>query len=154
MVESFALDSVLISWIAISVGLFVGELMLPQFFLFWFGVGGLAAMVSHILGIPYELQWGVFAVVSVVGLLFTRPFARMISKEEPKKSVVGALIGERMKVTKRIDNIKGTGQVFGKGDSWRAVSEDDTPIDVEIIVEVKRVEGVSLIVTPAEKESE
>ena len=146
MSESILIDSILISWIVISVILFMGELALPQFFLFWFGIGGVAAVISHILGIPYEYQWGVFLVVSLVGLVLTRPFAKMVSKKEPQKSGVDALIGEHMEVTQTINNIKGIGQVHGKGEYWRAISVDDSVIDVGIVVEIKEIRGVSLIV--------
>ena len=129
MVESIFVDSVLVSWIVISVSMFIGELFVPQFFLFWFGIGSIAALISYFLAVPYEFQWGVFVAVSLVGVVFTRPFVKMISKDEPRKSVVGALIGERMEVTKTINNVKGEGQVHGKSDYWRAVSEDNAVVE-------------------------
>ena len=151
MVESTFFDSVLISWIVISVSMFIGELFVPQFFLFWFGIGAIAALVSYFLLVPYELQWGIFAIVSVVGIILTRPFVKAIQKEEPRKSVVGALIGERMEVTKTIDNIKREGQVHGKSDYWRAISNNNIVIESGTIVEVIGIEGVALIVKPIQK---
>ena len=148
MVESTFFDSVLISWIVISVSMFIGELFVPQFFLFWFGIGAIAALVSYFLSVSYELQWVIFAIVSIVGIILTRPFVKAIQKEEPRKSVVGALIGERMEVTKTIDNIKREGQVHGKSDDWRAISNNNIIIESGTIVEVTGIEGVALIVKP------
>jgi membrane protein implicated in regulation of membrane protease activity len=141
-----ALDAVMISWIIIAVACFLAELVVPQFFIFWFGVGSIGALVSHFLGVSYPYQWVVFAVISLAGLILTRRFARMILKKEPKKAGVGRLIDEVMLVTRDIDNTKGVGQVRGRGDIWRAISEDGTIIKEGSKVKVISVEGVSLVV--------
>jgi membrane protein implicated in regulation of membrane protease activity len=140
------MDVILVSWLIIAAAAFVGEIITPSFFLFWFGIGAIAAIISNFLGITYQYQWGVFVVVSLVGLLLTRPFARSILKEEPKKSGVYGLIGENMRVTRTINNVKGTGQVEWKGEYWQAISEDDSVIEEGNWVNVIRIEGVSLVV--------
>jgi membrane protein implicated in regulation of membrane protease activity len=109
------LDVVMVSWLIIAAVCFIGEIMIPQFFLFWFGVGSIGALASHFLGLSYSYQWVVFAVISVVGLISTRRFARMILKKEPRKAGVERLIDEVMLVTKEIDNSKSIGQVKGIG---------------------------------------
>jgi len=136
----------MISWIIIAAVCFIGEIVIPQFFLFWFGVGSIGALASHFLGLSYSYQWVVFAVISVVGLISTRRFARMILKKEPKKAGVERLIDEVMVVTSEIDNSKSMGKVRDRGDSWRAVSEDGKIIKEGSKVRVIRVEGVSLVV--------
>jgi inner membrane protein len=140
------LDIVMVSWIIIAAVCFIGEIVIPQFFLFWFGVGSIGALASHFLGLSYSYQWVVFAVISVVGLISTRRFARMILKKEPKKAGVERLIDEVMVVTSEIDNSKSMGKVRDRGDSWRAVSEDGKIIKEGSKVRVIRVEGVSLVV--------
>ncbi len=140
------LDIVMVSWLIIAVACFVGEIIAPQFFLFWFGVGSIGALISHFLGLSYSYQWVVFAVISVVGLISTRRFAKMILKKEPKKAGVERLIDEVMLVTREIDNSKGIGQVKGRGDIWRAISEDGAAIKEGSKVRVIRVEGVFLVV--------
>jgi inner membrane protein len=136
----------MVSWLIIAAVCFIGEIMIPQFFLFWFGVGSIGALASHFLGLSYSYQWVVFAVISVVGLISTRRFARMILKKEPKKAGVERLIDEVMVVTSEIDNSKSMGKVRDRGDSWRAVSEDGKIIKEGSKVRVIRVEGVSLVV--------
>jgi membrane protein implicated in regulation of membrane protease activity len=145
------LDVVMVSWLIIAAVCFIGEIMIPQFFLFWFGVGSIGALASHFLGLSYSYQWVVFAVISVVGLISTRRFARMILKKEPKKAGVERLIDEVMLVTKEIDNSKGIGQVKGRGDIWRAISQDGNVIQEGSKVKVIKVEGVSLVVRLEEK---
>ena len=135
-----------ISWLILAGATFMGELMIPQFFLFWFGLGAIAALVSHIFGVAYVYQWAIFAVISGVGLFSTRLFAKAVLKGEPKKSVVYELLGKEMKVTRTVENIKGTGQVQVGGEIWRAISEDGSIIEVGTRVRVNRIEGVSLIV--------
>ena len=145
------LDVVMVSWIIIAAVCFIGEIMIPQFFLFWFGVGSIGALASHFLGLSYSYQWVVFAVISFVGLISTRRFARLILKKEPKKAGVERLIDEVMLVTRAIDNSKGVGQVKGRGDIWRAISEDGNVIQEGSKVKVIKVEGVSLVVRLEEK---
>ena len=125
---------------------FLGELAIPQFFLFWFGIGSVTALISHFLEVSYPYQWIVFVAVSSVGLLATKRFAKSIQKEEPSKAGAGALIGEVMAVTKEIDNLKEEGQVRGRGDLWRARSDDGKIIKKGVKVKVIKIEGVSLVV--------
>lgn len=146
-----AIDAILISWLIIAAVVFIGEMFMPQFFLFWFGIGAVSASISHLLGVAYPYQWAVFVIVSAAGILLTRQFAKTILKEEPIKSGVSALIGERMKVIKTIDNVKGTGQVEWKGVRWRATSEDDSVIEEGSLVKVISIEGVSLVVKKEEE---
>lgn len=145
------MDAILVSWLVIAAGAFIGEIILPQFFLFWFGIGAVSALTSHLLGVAYPYQWAVFVIVSSAGVLLTRPFAKTILKEEPKKSGVYALIGERMKVVKTIDNVKATGQVEWKGERWQAVSEDDSVIEQGSWAKVINIEGTSLVVKKEEE---
>lgn len=108
------LDLVIVSWLIIAVVCFIGEIMIPQFFLLWFGVGSIVALSTHFLGVSYPYQWVLFAVTSAVGLISTRRFAKMVLKKEPKKAGVERLIDEVMLVTREIDNSKGIGQVRGR----------------------------------------
>jgi membrane protein implicated in regulation of membrane protease activity len=136
----------IISWLILAGSAFIGEMMIPQFFLFWFGIGAIAALVSYFLGLAYALQWVVFAIVSGVGLFSTRLFAKSVLKGEPRKSAVYELLGQKMKVTETIDNINGKGQVQGGGDLWRAKSEDGSIINEGSLAKVIKIEGTSLVV--------
>lgn len=135
-----------LSWIVLSGTFFLGELAIPQFFLFWFGIGSVTALISHFLEVSYPYQWIVFIAVSSVGLLATSRFAKSIQKEEPKKAGFEGLIGEVMVVTKKIDNLRDEGQVKGRGDLWRARSESGKAIKKGVNVKIIRIEGVSLVV--------
>jgi membrane protein implicated in regulation of membrane protease activity len=142
-----------ISWIILAGGAFIGEMIVPQFFLFWFGIGAIAALISSFLGLVYALQWVVFAVVSGVGLFSTRLFAKSVLKGEPSKSAVYELLGQEMVVVRTIENLKGTGQVQGESDLWRAKSEDGSIITEGSKVKVIKIEGTSLIVQLTDKET-
>lgn len=55
-------------WLVLGVILMVAEILTPTFFIFWFGVGALAAsLVSLYLGVYIQII--VFAVVSIVLVL-------------------------------------------------------------------------------------
>jgi membrane protein implicated in regulation of membrane protease activity len=137
---------IIISWLIIAGASFIGELLIPQFFLLWFGLGAIAALISHFMGVAYAYQWVVFCLCSGIGLLSTRTFAKLILKGEPKKSAVYEMVGKEGKVTRKIDNISGMGQVQIWGNLWRAISIDESTIEEGALVKVMAIEGVSLVV--------
>ena len=136
----------IISWVIIAGGSFALELMMPQFYLLWFGIGAVAALAAHFLGVAYGFQWILFVVISGLGLFLTRHFAGAVLTGETKKSVVYELIGQTMKVTRRVDNIEGNGQVQAGGDLWRAISEDGSVLEVGALAKAIRVEGTAIVV--------
>ncbi len=136
----------IIVWLIIAGASFIGEMIIPQFFLLWFGIGAVAALVAHFLGVATAFQWIIFAVITGLGLFSTRRFAKIMLKGESKKSAVFELIDQEMRVTATVDNIKGTGQVQGGGQLWRAISEDSSILGVGELVKVVKIEGASLVV--------
>lgn len=141
----------IIVWLIIAGASFMGEMIIPQFFLLWFGIGAVAGLVAHFLGVAIAFQWIIFAVISGLGLFSTRRFAKIMLKGESKKSAVFELIDQEMMVTATVDNIKGTGQVQSGGQRWRAISEDGSLLEVRELVKVVRIEGVSLVVKRADE---
>lgn len=136
----------MVFWLIVAVIAFIIELLSIQFFMFWLGVGAVAALISHLVGVDYNYQLVIFLVIAVIGIALTRSFAKSILKEEPKKSCAPSLVGEEMRVIQTIDNFKGTGQVERKGEVWSAKSAEDTIIEKGSCVRVKYIEGVYLAV--------
>ncbi|PLV58346.1 NfeD family protein [Thermotoga sp. KOL6] len=131
-------------WLILGVILMVAEILTPTFFIFWFGVGALAAsLVSLYLGIYVQLI--VFGVVSIVLVLLTR---RLVQHwESPRKIHVEEIVGKVALVIEKIDNKSGTGLVKINGDIWRAFSEDDEEIiEKGEHVKILRVEGAHVVV--------
>ena len=137
-----------IAWLIISVVMFIGEMVCPVFFMFWFAIGALAALVVSLITSNLAVQIVVFLVVSIVLVIFMKPLTNKLFKNKTKDELnMNGIIGKTAVVTKKIDNLNGTGEVKIHGEVWRALNESDNEIiEAEKHVEVLRIDGVKLIV--------
>ena len=88
-------DLMWLAWFSMAIVLFVGEMMTAGFFLFWFGLGALAAAVVAGLGFGIFYQWLTFALVSTFGVLFSRKFAIVITRSSKDMELhINANIGK------------------------------------------------------------
>ena len=135
-----------ICWLAVCVLLIVIELASMGLTTIWFAGGAVAGFIASMLGANVVIQAVVFFVVSIVLLIFTRPFAvRYINSNKTKTNIDG-LIGQEALVLEEINNIRETGCARLEGKEWTARSVDDTVIPADTVVIVERIEGVKLIV--------
>lgn len=135
-------------WILIAAVCFIGEMMTVGFFLLWFGMGASVSAVLNYFGFSETTQIIAFILISIILLAVSRPFAKKITQGTPsKKAASDRLIGEKGLVIEEISPEKG-GVVNIGGDIWRAISDQKIKKDKHILVE--KIEGVKLIVKPAE----
>lgn len=119
----------------------------------WFAGGALIALIAAMCGAGIVVQTVLFLIVSLVLLIFTRPFAVRFLSKDMLKTNVDRVIGMEGVVTEEISNLAGTGKVSLGGNIWTARTESEGgTIPVDAVVEVLRVEGVKLIVKVKEKE--
>lgn len=119
----------------------------------WFAGGALVALIVAMCGAGLGIQVASFLVVSLVLLIFTRPFAVRFLSKDTLKTNVDRVIGMEGVVTEEISNLAGTGKVSLGGNIWTARTENEGgTIPVDAVVAVLRVEGVKLIVKVKEKE--
>ena len=119
----------------------------------WFAGGALVALIAAMCGAGLGIQVASFLVVSLVLLIFTRPFAVRFLSKDTLKTNVDRVIGMEGVVTEEISNLAGTGKVSLGGYIWTARTENEGgTIPVDAVVAVLRVEGVKLIVKVKEKE--
>ncbi len=117
----------------------------------WFAGGAVCASVAAMIGAPALIQFAIFLLVSVLLLLFTRPIVKKKLKVGKEKTNVEALTGREALVI-QIISPESPGQVKTDGLIWSAVSADPhSVIEKGTIVKILRVEGVKLIVTPADE---
>ena len=138
LIGSLASGSMTAVWLVLMVVLLIIEGAVPGLVSIWFALGAFAAMISAILRAPLWLQIVWFFVVSIVSLVLTRPLVKKYvnSKAQPED----------------IDNIAGTGAVSVGGKIWTARTEsDEVKASVGELMTAVRIEGVKLIVKPAEK---
>ena len=140
------METTSICWLAVFVLLIVIELATMGLTTIWFAGGAVAGFIASMLGVNVVIQAVVFFVVSIVLLIFTRPFAvRYINSNKTKTNIDG-LIGQEALVLEEINNIRETGCARLEGKEWTARSVDDTVIPADTVVIVERIEGVKLIV--------
>ena len=140
------METTSICWLAVFVLLIAIELATMGLTTIWFAGGAVAGFIASMLGANVVIQAVAFFVVSIVLLIFTRPFAvRYINSNKTKTNIDG-LIGQEALVLEEINNIRETGCARLEGKEWTARSVDDTVIPADTVVIVERIEGVKLIV--------
>lgn len=114
----------------------------------WFAAGSLAALLATVLGAEIWLQVTVFVVVSAGLLAALWPITKKFLNPKVTATNVDSIIGSRCLVTVAIDDLSACGQVKVNGLEWTARSSSGEPIPVGTQVQVDRVEGVKVFVTP------
>lgn len=140
------METTSICWLAVFVLLIVIELVTMGLTTIWFAGGAVAGFIASMLGANVVIQAVVFFVVSIVLLIFTRPFAVRYVNSNKTKTNIDGLIGQEALVLEEINNIRETGCARLEGKEWTARSVDDTVIPADTVVIVERIEGVKLIV--------
>ncbi len=128
----------LIVWVIVFVITLILEIMSMYLISIWFLFGSVGAIVAYALGASKAVQFIVFAVLSIVLLIFTRPFIRKMfpSGYIPTNSELD--IGKQVIVTETIDNSKNTGRVQINGAYWGAKSINGSIINEGESVIVKQ----------------
>lgn len=140
-----------ILWLILLIILIIIECATVGLFTIWFAAGALAAGILSWFSAPFPLQIVVFFVVSIVMLVFTRPFVMKYINKNRVKTNVDSMIGKQGIVTRDIDNIKGEGQVVVQGMEWTARAErDDLRLQTDQMVVIRAISGVKVIVAPIE----
>lgn len=140
-----------IIWIALIIIFSVVEIITVGLTSIWFAGGSLAALLCYAAGLNEVWQFMVFVAVSLVLLLFTRPWALKYLKPHLIKTNYEQIIDENVCLTENVDNIRGTGTAVYKGQEWTARAYDKCKtFEAGSIVKVKEIRGVTLYVEESE----
>ena len=122
-------------WAIVAVICLILELSSGDFFIICFSIGAVFAIVGAVVGLNVYWQLFVFAVFSLLSVLFVRPVAlRWLHKNDPNRaSNADALIGRTGRVTEAI-KADGNGYVQIDGDLWKAVSSTDIAVGTSVRV--------------------
>ncbi len=141
----------MIGWLVVIILFIVIEVNTLALTTIWFAGGAVAAFLVALFGLSLKIQLVLFLFVSLLMLIFTRPFAAKFINKGTVKTNVESLIGKKARVTADIDNRMAKGAAVLNGQEWTARAEDDEVlIAVGTIVLVKEIRGVKLIVEPVE----
>lgn len=139
-------------WIIIAVVCGTIEIFTLGLWFLWFSLAALLVAIG--VRIEWfntvEVQLLIFALVSIMLIIFTRPLALKLFKTKNTTSNVKALIGQHGITMSSITPLN-FGQVKVNGEIWSAISEQ--PIEVNTRVEVTGIDGVKLLVKTAAPES-
>ncbi len=146
------MEQIEIIWLALTAVLLIIEIATLGLTTIWFAAGALFAFLAALIGLNLGIQIGVFVVVSVVLLFFTRPLAVKYLNSKTIKTNTEALVGKTARVIVDINNLKSQGQVAINGLEWTARSSDDTIVfKTGDCVTIVGIEGVKLIVEGQKK---
>jgi membrane protein implicated in regulation of membrane protease activity len=139
-------------WMVLAAICIVAEIFTAGFFIFWFGIGALAAGILSLVGLGAGWQWAAFVVVSGALFAVSRRFAERFTKKQPPGIGADRFIGKKGIVLETIDNKNNTGRIRLDKEEWRADSESEHAIHKGKRVEVTRVDGTHMVVKLAEEE--
>ena len=140
-------------WAALTVVLIIVEAVTVQLVTIWFAIGSLAALIANLAGANAVWQGIIFVVVSLAVLVLTRPYVKKAIEKKTVPTNSDRCIGKEAIVSEKIDNRAGQGQVKIGGITWTARSEDDSIIEPDEVVIVKKIEGVKVIVEKIKSEA-
>ncbi|MGO1629559.1 MULTISPECIES: NfeD family protein [unclassified Microbacterium] len=140
-------DYAWIGWIAIIAILLVIEMLSGELTFLMLSIGGVAGVVSSLLGAPIWLQVIVVAVVAVVLLLFIRPplLKRVKRPRDPQKFNVDALMGIAGTVQQAVSPTTGTVKL-SNGQTWTARTSTARQIPSGALIYVQQVSGATVYV--------
>ena len=139
-------------WLIVAFAFFLLEIFTNGIAVICFSFGALAAALVAGLGGNITWQVIVFAVVSLLSLIFIRPILVKLfykgGKDEVKTNA-DAIIGRVGIVTEEINNDKNTGRVKVDGDYWKAVSSNGEILPENTKVKILKLDIIIVTVEKA-----
>lgn len=139
-------------WTLVGILCLILELTSGDFFIMCFSIGAFVTAIVAAFVPSFTVQVIVFAVASLLCLLFVRPLAlKYFHRKDPDRpSNADAMVGRRGMVTEKIE-VGGYGRVKIDGDSWKAQSSISSDINKGTRVEVTAIDSVIITVIPVDE---
>ena len=145
MIE-FIMSNLFWFWLAVFVIMVIIEAMTIALVSIWCGISALIMIFLSRTEMPFKWQLLIFLLISVVLMLFTRPFFVKKLKLGKNNMNTESIEGTKMKVIEPISQFqKGTVRAQN-GVVWNAESTDEEPLASGDICIVKSVKGNTLVV--------
>lgn len=138
-------------WTLVGLICLILELTSGDFFIMCFSIGAFVTAVVAAFVPSFTVQIIVFAVASLLCLLFVRPIAlKYFHRKDPNRpSNVDAMVGRQGFVTEEIPS-QGYGRVKIDGDSWKACGLNNVSIEKDTRVEVTAIDSTIITVKPCD----
>ncbi len=138
-------------WFSVIVLTLIVESQTADLVAIWFAPAAFVAMILSFFDLHFWLQFGVFAGMTVIGLILSFAVLRPVMKKRNKilKTNADAMSEKLAIVEEDIDNSIPSGVVKINGQLWTARMEDPTSTATKgDWIEIVRVEGSKLICRP------
>jgi len=139
----------IVIWAIVIIGALVIEFETANLVSIWFAAGGLTGLIGAICHLPIWAQILLFAVVSGLFVLATRPFVKKISDNRTILTNADRFIGMTAVVTKEIKEST-KGEVLVEYQKWPAISKDNKTFEVGEHVVIVEISGNKMIVKEIE----
>lgn len=125
-------------WVIAALVFFVIEMSTSDFSIICLSFGCFGAAVGAACDVEFKIQLLIFAIVTLLAFALIRPALKKLLTRNRKEVATNAdaLIGRQAIVSEAINPETQQGRVAIDGDDWKAVSEDNTPIEKGARVEV------------------
>lgn len=134
-------------WLALIIIFLLIEIATVGLTSIWLAGGALVAFLLNLFDVGLVWQILAFFAVSLLLMVFTRPFAKKFVNSNRTKTNYEEVIGKTVKVTGRIDNMNEQGTASVNGQEWTARAKNPTEtFEVGEMVKVVDIMGVKLIV--------
>jgi len=142
-------------WLGILVASLVFEFITSEMVSIWFSLGALVALILAACGVWLEVQWIVFAIISIVCILTLRKISLkfLLKNDNEKITSKEQTVGKTFELLSDINkNNRGTIKINGV--EWSVMTADDSEILAGNMVEVLELKGNTYIVKLAKQKSE
>lgn len=134
-------------WLALIIIFLLIEIATVGLTSIWMAGGALVAFLLNLFDVGIVWQILAFFAVSLVLMVFTRPFAKKFINSNRTKTNYEEIIGKTVKVIEKIDNMNEQGAASVNGQEWTARAKNPTEtFEVDDMVKVVDIMGVKLIV--------
>lgn len=137
-----------LQWILVAIICGAIEIFTVGFWFLWLAIAAVAVALLVQFGLlpTLEIQLLIFAIFTLLLIIFTRPLIMRFVKSNDKVSNVKALIGQHGITITPIVPMQ-FGQVKVNGEVWTAIAEEE--LEENTRVEVIGIDGVKLLVKKA-----
>ncbi|MBO7219660.1 MAG: NfeD family protein [Alistipes sp.] len=125
-------------WVIAALIFFVIEMFTSDFSIICLSFGCFGAAIGAACDVELKIQLLIFSIATLLAFALIRPALKKLLSRNKKEvpTNADALIGRHAIVSEAINPATQQGRVAIDGDDWKAVSEDNTPIEKGSQVEV------------------
>lgn len=133
-------------WLGILIICLIIEALTMSLTTIWGAISALPMIFIAKTPLPFQWQLLIFVILTVVLIIFTRPFAEKKLKSKDSKTNLDVMIGEEVIVTKKISNFE-KGEVKAKnGVIWSATTNNSSSVEENTVCKILDIKGNTLII--------